>query len=67
MAKKKQEAQEGEEILTSVEARRKFKDENPDEPDHPAGREAALVAAKAAAASLQPAAVVAPATDTKTK
>ncbi len=66
MAKKKQEAQEGEEILTSVEMRRKYKEENPDEPDHPAGREAAIAAAKAAAASLIPA-PVAPQAEAKSK
>lgn len=53
MAKKKQENQEEEEILTSVEARRKYKEENPDEPDHPAGREQAVAQARAVAAPLQ--------------
>ncbi len=52
MAKKKQESEE-EEILTSVEARLKYKAENPDEPDHPAGRAQAVAQAKAVAAPLQ--------------
>lgn len=52
MAKKKQESEE-EEILTSVEARLKYKAENYEEPDHPAGRYQAVAQAKSVAAPLQ--------------